>query len=397
MENNDLDNLETNMFYYNNFEDKDNIFNGKEEAFFNFETNSHDYNELESHLYLQSEKNYIDFSSNKDISSLKNNLNMSQGKSLFKKENDKFLIAAKPKDYKKYNFIEEVNKSINSYNSKSNSVISVNSNNKIENSSTTATKQEFLSKKKGRPLTDARIIVEENKIITPDDDEYMKARKRIQNRESQMRTRMKKKEKDCSFEKEKEELVQENFKLKAENAHLINDRKFLLEQIKFLQNLISSNMPTLNISKCSSNNSNNDFHIKNSNSIFYQKDIESYKNKNDIPEYKFNSLPLSTNSTNNNSTSTKLTYQTSKLRGLFSVTLVCFLGIICVFVNVDYNEGVSFTGQEGYSLKSETKYVDSSYSLTTRITSFILFIFSFIWMFFMCTNDCKEYWKKKNK
>ena len=71
-----------------------------------------------------------------------------------------------------------------------------------------------LGGKRGRPMTDKCLIIDEtsNKIYDPeiDPEEYRKARKRIQNRESAIRSRIKKKETDKQSEAELDLLRKEN-------------------------------------------------------------------------------------------------------------------------------------------------------------------------------------------
>jgi len=68
------------------------------------------------------------------------------------------------------------------------------------------TKNKVLTNKRGRPMVNKAIIVDEltNKIYDPelDPEGYRKARKRIKNRLSALKSRMKKKENDIHFENE---------------------------------------------------------------------------------------------------------------------------------------------------------------------------------------------------
>jgi len=68
-----------------------------------------------------------------------------------------------------------------------------------------------------------------------------KARKRLQNRESAIRSRQKKKENSRNLENEIDYLKKENYRLAHENKSLHNEKSFLIDQIKFMQNLIRSN------------------------------------------------------------------------------------------------------------------------------------------------------------
>jgi hypothetical protein len=99
-----------------------------------------------------------------------------------------------------------------------------------------------LGGKRGRPMADRCLIIDEitNKVYDPevDADEYRKARKRIQNRESAIRSRIKKKECNKQFEAEMDYLRKENYRLNFENNSLKRERVFLFDQVKFLQGLL---------------------------------------------------------------------------------------------------------------------------------------------------------------
>ena len=214
----------------------------------------------------------------------------------------------------------------------------------------------LLNKKKGRPLQDNKaIVINETLVVTPDEnhDLYMKERKKIQNRESQIRSRQKKKEDSNKYFDQLEELTKENERLRNENKNLTQDRNFLMEQIKFLQNLISNNMSNVNHST----------DITSTNS----KDKES----------------LNTISTN----STKKVYfeagTKSKLNKFFNIAFVCMLGILCIMINSEVEDGIGMNLGTGYSTKSETSFQSNaySYSLFTRILSSLLFFGSLVLMF----------------
>jgi hypothetical protein len=63
----------------------------------------------------------------------------------------------------------------------------------------------------------------------------------MQNRESAVRSRHKKKETSKIIETENEHLRMENYRLYHENKNLKTEKNFLVDQIKFMQNLIKSN------------------------------------------------------------------------------------------------------------------------------------------------------------
>lgn len=112
----------------------------------------------------------------------------------------------------------------------------------IENDKLSNFQNNQLGGKRGRPMTDKSLIIDEitNKVYDPDIDpeEYRKARKRIQNRESAVRSRMKKKENNKQFEAELDFLRKENYRLNFENNSLKRERVLLCDQIKFLKSIV---------------------------------------------------------------------------------------------------------------------------------------------------------------
>lgn len=229
----------------------------------------------------------------------------------------------------------------------------------------------LLNRKKGRPLQDNRaIVINENKLIKPDDNIslYMKERKKIQNRESQIRSRQRKKEEVSKHNEKIDEIIKENERLKAENKTLIQDRNFLIEQIKFLQSLISNN-----VNSNSSNNSSSSCQVKHSTDISsLNKDKES----------------LNITSTTNKKIFNTVEGAKNKISKLFSVGFVTLLGVLCILINIDTEEGIGFNTGNGYSVKSEysKKGIVKSYSLSVRLISIFLFAASLIFVLYI-------YWK----
>jgi hypothetical protein len=78
----------------------------------------------------------------------------------------------------------------------------------------------------------------------------------LQNRESAVRSRHKKKETSKILENENEHLRMENYRLYHENKSLKTEKIFLIDQIKFMQNLIKSN--NLNLKPINSQNTEAD-------------------------------------------------------------------------------------------------------------------------------------------
>jgi len=216
----------------------------------------------------------------------------------------------------------------------------------------------LLNKKKGRPISDTHAILTiDNKLVQPNDEDYMKERKKIQNRESQLRSRQRKKEVFLKNHEKVEELMIENERLKAENRNLVEDRSFLVEQIRFLQGLISKNMPML----------------KHSSEISVDKEKGKIENgKQSMSKRVFIS--------NDN--------KKDKFIKAVNIGFVALLGVLCVLVNIDKYEIddyslLSIGNGNGYRVKSErsdyySKDTDYIYSFAIRSMSFILFICSFI-------------------
>jgi hypothetical protein len=92
-----------------------------------------------------------------------------------------------------------------------------------------------------RKLKDSEVIIDSQGVFALDKDveEYMKARKRKQNRESATKSRMTKKVCIAELEEKLKQLVQENSKLSIENASLKSENTVLKSQIKFFEGIFS--------------------------------------------------------------------------------------------------------------------------------------------------------------
>lgn len=249
--------------------------------------------------------------------------------------------------------------------------IAVTTQSKTHTAASEAADKKMLSKKKGRPLKDAAILIDEDKIVSPESEDYMKIRKKIQNRESQNRARQRKKEESEKSTKYFDDIIKENERLKVENKNLVQDRNFLIEQIKFLQSIISSNMSNLK-------------HSIDINSAEF--DIEKHNNKKSVASQQ-------------QSTATKYYPETkSRLSKLFSVTFVCMLGFLCVVVNTEAEDSISFSGGVGFSLKSEENLVNKvpTYSSLTRFSTVFLFILSLAIAMYILGKDLISKRKKLN-
>lgn len=229
----------------------------------------------------------------------------------------------------------------------------------------------LLKKKKGRPINDPKIIVEKENKYDPNENitEYMKARKKIQNRESQQRTRQRKKESQMVIFNEIEDLKKENYRLYHENLNLKEDRSFLMEQIRFLQGLIKSNTSN---KLCTELKDREYFNYGDSLAERQIKDIELL------------STPLSSTS---ESPSYSLNYQKrGKMSQIFSISILCVLGILCMAVNLDFiydNTGsqgvISLSNENLMRLNSEDTINspnDNRFSLFTKGFTIVVFIYA---------------------
>jgi hypothetical protein len=170
----------------------------------------------------------------------------------------------------------------------------------------------------------------------------------------------------------------ENERLKIENKNLIQDRNFLIEQIKFLQSIISSNMNLQNVPNNLKHSSEilSQNLVNNSFTESKDKDIESHTfNK---PKYGFEAGK-------------------AKISRFFSLTFVCMLGLICLMINSDYEESIGMNAGGSYKPKGEntdTILYNYSYSITTRIFSIVLFILSLTAIFYYYGKDYIDRRKK---
>jgi hypothetical protein len=203
----------------------------------------------------------------------------------------------------------------------------------------------------------------------------------MQNRESAVRNRQKKKESSKNIESENEFLKMENYRLLHENQSLKHEKSFLIEQIKFMQNLIKSN--DVKLRSCRDEN----------------RDIE--KNISNSPRLSsdLNYSPP-TSSVNLNGAKQK------PFGKLFSVFLICVLSV--AYVTFDQGndlgsngEKIVFTGGSTMSLNdaSERQVVNisqNSYFYGYLYKMIVIFIGSvIIWNFSRLFSYAKSYFNRK--
>jgi hypothetical protein len=176
----------------------------------------------------------------------------------------------------------------------------------------------------------------------------------LQNRESAIRSRHKKKETSKILENENEYLRMENYRLYHENKSLKTEKSFLIDQIKFMQNLIKSN--NLNFKPINSQNS--------------EADIEK-------------NIPVST------STSSSVHLNGGRQRPLgkfFSVFLVCILSLSYISFDdsSEFNTGEKIVFSSGSTMslndasQRQTEFRKTSNFLNNLSTFMTVFICALI-------------------
>lgn len=245
-----------------------------------------------------------------------------------------------------------------------------------------------LGGKRGRPMTDKSLIIDEitNKVYDPDVDpeEYRKARKRIQNRESAVRSRMKKKENNKQFEEELDFLRKENYRLNFENTSLKRERVLLYDQIKFLKSLV----------KKDNSNYSSSSQIKDldKNILIESKDFNNtIKNSEDLE--KNTHLEIIS----------KPVYGTYKkpTNKLFMIGIFCIISLIYVSINQVQENGAiivsndyTITTKENMNNEMKSKATSIYLKFFTYIASLIVFAL-FFFKFYSFFSKKVEYFRTK--
>ena len=134
------------------------------------------------------------------------------------------------------------------------------------------------------------VIYDKNGMVLnydEDPNEYKKARKRIQNRESAIRARNRKKNYFSELEVRVEQLEDDNKRLVTENAALTAEKRILSEQLEYFKSLVGNNMGGVFSSKGSTVSHARDTNSQNE-SFDEEKDIEAEPNY----EVKQGELPI---------------------------------------------------------------------------------------------------------
>jgi hypothetical protein len=149
----------------------------------------------------------------------------------------------------------------------------------------------------------------------------------MQNRESAVRSRHKKKESVEYLKSENEILNKENYRLLHENDYLKKEKQFLVDQIKFMQNLIKSNGMLIQHNTCGN-------------------DIEKNMSVTNNPAQ----VPITLNGERQKS-----------FGKIFSVFLICVISVFYVSFNesdVTSNEKIVFKGGSTITLNDDSNRVD---------------------------------------
>lgn len=156
----------------------------------------------------------------------------------------------------------------------------------------------------------------------------------MQNRESAVRSRHKKKEGIEYIKSENDILKKENYHLSYENYNLKKEKNFLIDQIKFMQNLIKSHGMLIKSDSCS--NENND--------IEKNVCVKNLSTKPDDVSY---------------STQIKLNGERQKpFTKIFSVFLICILSVFYITFNnddLDSNQKIVFNGGSTITLNDASE------------------------------------------
>jgi hypothetical protein len=210
----------------------------------------------------------------------------------------------------------------------------------------------------------------------------------MQNRESAVRSRQKKKENAKYLENEIDLLKKENYRLHYDNVNLRNEKTFLIDQIKFMQNLIrNNNMPLGNV-----NNKNG----------MEQENIQTGDIEKNIPQNQ-----IIKNGEQNNESGRNIFLNGMKqrpIRTLFSVCVIYVLSLSYVsYGSSGSNEGRKIIGgpiSDGFrvnSFEEELPKPNNNMLLTFLKFIGILLILSIIFILTPWYDKAKNYLCSKYK
>ncbi len=249
----------------------------------------------------------------------------------------------------------------------------------------------------------------------------------MQNRESAIRNRQKKKENFKTIEADMDYLKIENVRLRQENEFLKNERVFLVDQIKFMQNLIKSHNlilvsnSHLNVNQNSTLDFTNNSEKKSTENINKKNnDIEkniigdkNHKSKNNLNDNRIRDNS-STNSESNNSiiendknnlkcdsnqenikdldlNENKIYLNgknQKKIGKMFSIFIICLLGILYISnADVESNEKIIFNNNSIMNLNEYNDAANTSFKLSNYY-SYLLHIFILILLILMYFPIC---------
>ena len=286
----------------------------------------------EGYNNISNECDYINIDLNEDLEHNNNNSPLLSKYETHKEiDNDKFLKYFMNIDYTT-DFLNDISskEAINNINKNEKKI--KNEKKEIENVST----ESQLTKKTQREKENGIIYDELTKITYVEKDDpiaFRKAKKRIQNRESALRMKKLKQINLMKNEDEINHLKKENEFLKYENSNLKKEKKFLIEQIKVMQNII-------NDSKIEFNNKIGKIKEYENQEIFYDGSKQKIKGK------------------------------------LFNIFIICLLSIIYIIGETDSNESSIHNSKKNISMNSVKEKNKSRilWNLFSKIILFIIFL-----------------------
>ena len=285
----------------------------------------------EGYNNISNECDYINIDLNEDLEQNNNSPLLSKYDSKKEIDNDKFLKYFMNIDYTT-DFLNDISSKEVSNITNSNEKKNKNEKKEIENVST----ESQLTKKTQREKDNGILYDELTNITYVEKDDpiaFRKAKKRIQNRESALRMKKIKQINLMKNEDEINHLKKENEFLKYENSNLKKEKKFLIEQIKVMQNII-------NDSKIEFNNKIGKIKEYENQEIYYDGSKQKIKGK------------------------------------LFNIFIICFLSIIYIIGETDSNESSINNSRKNISMNSvnEKNRGKIIWNLFSKVILFIIFL-----------------------
>lgn len=233
----------------------------------------------------------------------------------------------------------------------------------------------------------------------------------MQNRESAVRSRQKKKESSKHLESENEYLRMENYRLFHENKNLKQEKSFLIDQIKFMQNLIrSNNIQVKPYTNCKNEASDIEKNLHQdssspSNSSSQSKELGMSGNVNSVK-----TISSGLGSYNSGGNITLNGGRQRSVGKLFSVFIICVLSIAYISFDAasDFNTGdkIVFSSGSTMTLKDasdrgrgypiDSDWNESKWAYLLKVC-FILFTAYVYWNISAIYSSAKQYIMKKRE